>query len=398
MMSTARDHLQRQDDAELLLLKEFEGTELEVVEYEEQDRSALDMDVDEDSDIALAECDGEGSEAYYDGEGRQAPGEGEGRQAPGDGEGRQALDEGEGREARTLEQAILNQIIYVQSVCDAQGAGIGLQDFLMKQFLGGFTSTGQVAEAQVNLDHQPLGLLMSQLPVGWDGTLEGYSVPKSWKKLMDMYSQLGMVTPERWRLCVGTVEYAHEGVVLRPSDEDCYRSGRILQCELHGVNKRDCPLCSEKCPKCRLPRKKMKAFDYLPIGPQLSLIMQSKMFCHEILEMWRNNGTWMGKSVEDVVNPIKNFWDGMKVRINQDFWNPSKEWELPIICPQPNCKTSHKAFPRKCDELLDPRSWDENLQAYKFLCRKCRHSIVAPKSMCQVRTLVFFNYLYFLPF
>lgn len=238
MMSTARDHLQRQDDAELLLLKEFEGTELEVVEYEEQDRSALDMDVDEALDIALAECDGEGSEAYYDGEGRQA------------------LDEGEGREARTLEQAILNQIIYVQSVCDAQGAGIGLQDFLMKQFLGGFTSTGQVAEAQVNLDHQPLGLLMSQLPVGWDGTLEGYSIPKSWKKLMDMYSQLGMVTPERWRLCVGTVEYAHEGVVLRPSDEDCYRSGRILQCELHGVNKRDCPLCSEKCPKCRLPRKK----------------------------------------------------------------------------------------------------------------------------------------------
>jgi len=142
----------------------------------------------------------------------------------------------------------------------------------------------------------------------------------------------------------------------------------------------------------------MKAFDYLPIGPQLSLIMQSKLFCHEILEMWRNNGTWMGKSVEDVVNPIKNLWDGMKVRINQDFWNPSKEWELPIICPQPNCKTSHKAFPRKCDELLDPRSWDENLQAYKFLCRKCRHSIVAPKSMCQVRTLVFFNYLYFLPF
>lgn len=50
----------------------------------------------------------------------------------------------------------------------------------------------------------------------------------------------------------------------------------------------------------------MKAFDYLPIGPQLSLIMQSKLFCHEILEMCRNNGTWMGKSVEDVVNPIKN--------------------------------------------------------------------------------------------
>lgn len=80
----------------------------------EQDCSAQDMDVDEDLDIALAECDGESSEAYYEGEGRQAPGEGEGRQAPREGKGRQARGEGEGKEARTMEQAILNQIISVQ--------------------------------------------------------------------------------------------------------------------------------------------------------------------------------------------------------------------------------------------------------------------------------------------
>ena len=44
------------------------------------------------------------------------------------------------REDITMEQTILNQIIYVQSQCDKHGASIGLQDFLMHQFVGGFTS------------------------------------------------------------------------------------------------------------------------------------------------------------------------------------------------------------------------------------------------------------------
>ena len=43
-------------------------------------------------------------------------------------------------ESSTLEEAILNQIIYVQSVCDKYGASIDLQDFLMHQFVGGFSS------------------------------------------------------------------------------------------------------------------------------------------------------------------------------------------------------------------------------------------------------------------
>ena len=122
---------------------------------------------------------------------------------------------------------------------------------------------------------------MSQLPVGWDGI----PLPDSWWKLMDLYSQLGMVLPERWRLCVGTTENAHEGVVLKPSKEDSYRSGQILQCHLHGMNLRDCRECCEKCPVCKEARKHMMAFDYLPIGPQLSLIMQSSLFYYKILEI-----------------------------------------------------------------------------------------------------------------
>lgn len=96
----------------------------------------------------------------------------------------------------------------------------------------------------------------------------------------------------------------------------------------------------------------------------------------------RNNQEWLGKAACDFVDPIKNFWDGSKIRLCQNFWNPAATWELLVVCPQ--CKTSHKAFPRKCEELLDPRNWDESSQVYKFLCRQCRHLMVSPKQMLQV--------------
>ena len=226
---------------------------------------------------------------------------------------------------------------------------------------------------------QPLGLLMSQLPAGWDGTLDGYAPPDSWRKLMHLYARLGMVLPQRWRIYVGTYEHEHEGVVFKPSDEGCDKSSYILQCQLHGGNLRDCLECCEKCSVCKQARKDMKAFDYLPIGPQLALIMQSSLFGHENLKTWRNSQEWLGKAACDFVDPIKNLWDGMKVRLCQNFWNPAATWELPVISSQ--CKTNHKAFPRKCEELLDPRNWDESSQVYKFLCRQCRHLMVSPKQM-----------------
>lgn len=122
---------------------------------------------------------------------------------------------------RSLEESIISQIINVQSVCDSHGADIGLQDFLLKQFLEGF-DTKKVGGEEVNYDTQSLGFLLSQLPVGWDGKLQGHKVSDLWKKLMEMYTDFGMVTPKRWRLCVGTLDFAHEGVLFPPSLEDCY--------------------------------------------------------------------------------------------------------------------------------------------------------------------------------
>lgn len=45
-----------------------------------------------------------------------------------------------------------------------------------------------------------------------------------------------------------------------------------------------------------------------------------------------------------------------------------------------NTKHSMKHF-QESEELLDPKNWYENLQTYKFFCKKIQHFIVAPKNM-----------------
>jgi len=135
---------------------------------------------------------------------------------------------------------------------------------------------------------------------------------------MEPYTDFGMVMPKWWRICIGTLDFVQEGILFPPSLEDCYKSGHIEQCT-HKINKRECGPCCGRCTQCGLSRKEMKPFDYLPIGPWLTLILKSKSFYHEILEMWRNRIMWMNRNVDDFIDPIMDFWNGSKVRITQNF-------------------------------------------------------------------------------
>ena len=75
---------------------------------------------------------------------------------------------------------------------------------------------GNTEGEELSFDNQSLGLLLSQLPTGWDGKLEGHQVPDSWQKMMEMYTKLGMVTPNRWRICVGIVDLHTKGYYFLP--------------------------------------------------------------------------------------------------------------------------------------------------------------------------------------
>ena len=89
---------------------------------------------------------------------------------------------------------------------------------------------------------------------------------------------------------------------------------------------------------------------YLPVRNQLQNIMRSKLYSEKMLSLWKNKDRWLGKSVNDVPISIKDFWDGEKLRIYQNWWNPECEWELRVLCQ--NCGMAYSSFPYKNDYLM----------------------------------------------
>ena len=121
----------------------------------------------------------------------------------------------------------------------------------------------------------------------------------------------------------------------------------------------------------------MIPIDYLPIRSQLQNIMRSKLYSEKMLSLWKNKDCWMGKSVDDVLASTKDFWDGEKLRIYQDWWNPDCEWELPILCKRYGM--AHCTFPFKRDYLIN--GWDDELKMYNFDCWNCLGKISSVKKM-----------------
>lgn len=272
----------------------------------------------------------------------------------------------------TVESALLVKLMDIQKMWDNHEVSLELQGHMLNEFFGGFNG-GEIA-----LEKQSLGRLLSQVTENWNGQLEGMRAPSSWTKLVSTYSALGMIKPKRWKMCVGTEEFAHEPNVFPPSTEDIYTTSQIVQCQCDPpLNKRDCSMHAEMCTNCNTMRKNMISFDYLSIAEQLALLMRSSTHCIDFLTMWSNRSRWMSEDVLQRPNEIKDFWDGEKVRIYQAFWNPTCSWELPVICPQ--CEMAHKSFPRVCDG----KTWDEALQMYHFRCKRCRQYITAPRIKCK---------------
>lgn len=285
---------------------------------------------------------------------------------------------GQDNEMNTLNKLMQSKLIELQTLCDSHGCSQAMQGDLLHML---FSRLG------VNNDNaQPwertFGDVFKYMPMTWKGELVGSTKPDSWKKLMGIYKKLGIIEPQRWRMCVGTTEYVHEPFILSPNEEDnCTRmSDKLCNCNPpNRVMKRNCPSCSEKCANCNTLRKNMIAFDYLSIAEQLRLIMSSQSYCEKILNMWTNKDRWINKSVFEGPDHVKEFWDGEKIRLYQDFWNPATTWELPVRCSTPGCKMAYQAFPlcQKHENLIS--GWNETTQTYEFDCFSCKQHVSGTK-------------------
>lgn len=281
---------------------------------------------------------------------------------------------------------ILEKIIEFQALWDEHQIPIKAQDKMLELLFGdmGGRRVGRSGKCK----KPSLSKLLVQLPKSWDGTLDGIRVPACWEQLNSMFNGLGMIQSQRYRLCIGPDDNRHDIELLQPSEEDVYAGNAIL-CSCHEnarkrIFKRDCSTCCEKCKKCNKPRKEMLAFDYLPIGKQLELLVKSKTNCHDLLNMWRRKERWLGEEINAQPDSICEFWDGSKCREVQDFWNPNAEYELPMVCGNPKCNKVYTTYPTSCFSEVLKRGWNEGTQEYELVCKQCRFSNKCKKKSCKV--------------
>lgn len=291
-------------------------------------------------------------------------------------------------EALSLQDAIMTQIIDLQVLLDKSHMSIENQGQIMQEIFGTFQKqpswTNSGAKDYRDLS---LGRLLSLAGPNWNGDLGGIHAPTSWEQLTKIYKGLGMLEAQKWRLCTGDKEASHAPVLMKPHKEDC--SDLKLKClcvpSTPVKHRRDCRGCCEKCPTCLKMRKDVFSFEYLSVIGLLTSVCLSRSLCHENLALWRNRDAWKDLPSDFEPATIKEFWDGSKFKEYASFWDPQMEWEVPIVCPNPTCKRTFRAFPesQKCEELRT--SWKNDRDLYSFPCSLCSTLVEAPKLEKKVR-------------
>lgn len=283
-----------------------------------------------------------------------------------------------------LDDDILNAVVEVQSICDRYRAPIEMQDELLRALFEGIgPSKGKQPSCEKPRKSLASGLL--QKSKDWDGSLNGRQIPSKWAHIIELYKEMGMVPLQEWKLCLGDEGHDHAPHIFRPSSEDDREEQMALKCRCPNAQlprplRRDCDTCCEKCPICHRKRKDVMSFHYISLIGQLKLLCKSEAICWDFLKMWRAKDRWLNKTTNEQPEFIDEFWDGEKTRLYQDFWNPQKEWELPIVCRNPNCQRAHTTFPPQLMSKTLQVGLNPQQDEYNFRCSGCVQALSAKRT------------------
>lgn len=312
----------------------------------------------------------------------------------------------------SLKQSILAKIVGLQCGWDNAKLQIREQDSILREIFGDFKfeQHGELEAGEINplleghinnnIDYRgwSLGKLLTHLPTTWNGDLEGYNAPGSWKQLMTIYKSLGMVKSKRYRLCTGTSQKSHRPVLLEPSNEDAYEGTSKVYCKCVGPTnmenttskrklQRDCEHCCSRCSICNKKRVEIMFFDYLPFTALLTTLMRCNSIVHDFLRMWRERRNWQGLPPMENPHVINEWWDGNKAREWSNFFDSNAIYELPQVCPNAKCKSAFRAFPEHLRVAELNNGWNEENQIYSFPCTYCSTLVTGPRRITQVKTL-----------
>jgi len=142
-------------------------------------------------------------------------------------------------------------------------------------------------------------------------------------------------------------------------------------------------------------KKHILAYDYMPIKPLLASLCGSRSICERMLMTWRIKGRWLGKDPKVLLEVIKEHFNGNKFLECQAFWNPKREWETLVICPNSKCSRFFWTFFRaqKCEKLF--QHWDSDTNYYKFPCSECS-TVINVKAHVESKSKAFILTKFFL--
>lgn len=170
----------------------------------------------------------------------------------------------------------------------------------MKTLFGSLTEQPHRIEVGLfDYIHLSLGTLLSLVGANWNGDLDGFQVPTSWKQLQSVYKGLGMEETQKWHLCTGDKNSSHSPIVMKLHDEDHAKLKLDCVCVPRRLIKQiqDCPTCCQKCPMCFTMRKDVLSFEYMPLASIITNMCLSQTLCHDFLPLWRNRNAWRGRKI-----------------------------------------------------------------------------------------------------
>jgi hypothetical protein len=128
----------------------------------------------------------------------------------------------------TLRQVLTNKIVELQEKKDVNQVAINLKDYMLHQLFGSLQEESNVFEdGKLDYGALPIGRLLTL--VGLEPKpIRRFSLPTSWKQLHNLYRELGLVTIERWRLCIKSTQAPHDPHMMSLNVEDLYKGFEVV--------------------------------------------------------------------------------------------------------------------------------------------------------------------------
>ena len=136
--------------------------------------------------------------------------------------------------------------------------------------------------------------------------------PSSWEDVQSLLGEVGFKMPKLYYICLD--------------------SSHPCQYALMGSKTDVCPHCGKQG---TIP------YYYLSVKDKVKRWFSSEEMCKKMTAHWQEREHWLPPGSQEGWgwHLKKEFWDGVQFAKLSYFWNPDKEWTLPVKCPVPDCKT-----------------------------------------------------------